>query len=120
MGLDCYIYELDQEFVIDAFNIKPLPEPICIKPDYELVYYRNHHELHRIMRRLYRRKGGRVEDDFNCQYVQINEQDLLFLSKDLYWVDAGFYSDSNKLKKDFTKMTESLKKGKALYYYGSF
>jgi hypothetical protein len=120
MGLDMYarIYK-----VVDTLG------PVKVKPNSdisEIHYWRKHHDLHGWMHKLYLEKGGTKE--FNCEYVNLDMEDLDRLEKDLKMEGlpptTGFFFGNNPPDEDsleddmefIRKARDEIRQGRLVYY----
>lgn len=121
MGLDQYAYAVAAKYVTKPVDFE-IPEKARRE---ELAYWRKHPNLQGWMRELYIQKGG-GDQDFNCVPVQITEEDLDALERDVLAEDlpetSGFFFGSSRPEdKDddlafIHKAREALRAGKAVYY----
>lgn len=75
MGLDQYAYVRAQERKVKEASGE---EYITVDCDHEF-YWRKHSRLQEFMERLWRDKGN--SETFNCQHMDLNEEDLLLLQE---------------------------------------
>lgn len=120
MGLDMYAFAVEKCDAVDSLTIKK----DCASD--RLHYWRKHHDLHGWMQNLYNTKGGC--EDFNCQVVELNDEDLDSLEVALLDNElpttTGFFFGNNPpnaetLKDDLefiSKARKAIKEGKAVYY----
>jgi hypothetical protein len=78
MGLDMYAEKVKAGSISEPVDFT-LPEGTQGE---ELHYWRKHPNLHGWMEQLYREKGGQ-DPNFNCNTVQITDEDLDRLEKDI-------------------------------------
>jgi len=129
MGLDMFAFKVKKGVITEQvdFEIPEGPEGsenIENEPQ-ELHYWRKHPNLHGWMGNLYYEKGG-TDEQFNCANLQLTEEDLDNLEKDIvgndlpYTVGFFFGESQPEDKKDdlefITKAREALKEGYAVYY----
>ena len=124
MGLDQYAYRVRKGIIKPGTDINKLDIPS--EELEKIAYWRKHPNLHGWMERLYVDKGG--EDMFNCEFVQLNEDELVKLQEDIL-MDAldeavgPFWGDDadNQYRKsdlDFIKVAlDSINKGYDILYY---
>jgi hypothetical protein len=77
MGLDMYAFAISKEVAGDK-EVDIKIEEETVRND--LWTWRKHHDLHGWMHRLYDEKGG-VGEDFNCDNLALNLDDLDSLEK---------------------------------------
>jgi hypothetical protein len=118
MGLDMYAYTtaLELSAVVD------FPEP---EDAQQLHYWRKHPNLHGWMEGLYRTKGG-GSDDFNCDVVVLDSDDLdqleeALTGRELPDTMGCFFgeSDGSELPDDLSfvaKARAAIRDGKTIYY----
>lgn len=121
MGLDQYAYRVKKGIINGA-----IPKNIPSDDLEEIAYWRKHPNLQGWMEKLYNDKGG--SDMFNCQFVQLTENDLALLQDDIlhnalvestgpFW---GSDSDDYYRRDDFKFIETALgciKKGYDIVYY---
>ena len=97
MGLDSHVYVAKLSQVVNDFEFTGERE--------EFYYWRKNWGMHHAMRRVFMRKGGDVnKSQFNCDYIRLNLDDILFLEKDTDWMDLhSDYRSSHKEDLDFFK-----------------
>jgi hypothetical protein len=120
MGLDMYARSYR---VVDSLG------PVKLKKESEgseIHYWRKHHDLHGWMHKLYLEKGGKEE--FNCEYVNLDMEDLDRLEKDLKSSQlpetTGFFFGNNPPDQDsvdndmlfISKARDEIKQGRLVYY----
>jgi hypothetical protein len=120
MGLDMYAFAVAKEDAIDSLTIKG----DCNRE--RLHYWRKHHDLHGWMHELFVDKGG--VGDFNCQVVQLDEDDLdsleVGVEERCLPTTTGFFfgnnpQDDESVKDDIefiNKARQAIKEGKVVYY----
>lgn len=118
MGLDMYAYKTKREIREVDFNGH--------EEDQDIAYWRKHPNLHGMMEKIYREKGGK-DESFNVSSVQLNEKDLLDIGKKLVNSElpstSGFFfgedSDEHYFKEDIEfleKAKDAIKEGYKVYY----
>lgn len=122
MGLDMYAFTIPAR---DACRDVDLDIGV-MKTCEELHCWRNHHNLHGWMGRLYDEKGGESAD-FNCNSVRLTTQDLDALEAtirapgglwpdDWYDLPAGYVPDTAADLAFIAKARAAIAAGKAVYY----
>lgn len=120
MGLDMFAYAVPSELVGKQQTDVTLPE------DYQreqIFYWRKHPNLHGWMHDLYKRKGG-TDDDFNCNSVRLDSDDLDELERDLTSLPEteGFFfgestpEDTERDKQFIALARQKLSEGFAILY----
>lgn len=122
MGLDMYANRVKKGLITEAvdFNIAENEET-----EQNIHYWRKHPNLHGWMESLYRKKGGQ-DENFNCVNVQLTEEDLVKLEKDIKEGNlpktSGFFfgeSDGTEIEDDLSfirKAKMAIKDGYDVYY----
>lgn len=121
MGLDMYANSVPKGTITESVDF---PQPEGFEPS-ELHYWRKHPNLHGWMEQLYRKKGGQ-DPHFNCNTVQLTEEDLDRLENDindsnLPETHGFFFGESSPESKDrdlnFIKdARRAIKDGNEVYY----
>lgn len=129
-GLDMYVYKMKEfkpsntvdfheeiDFIVENDGTIHKPE--------EFFHWRNHPNLHGLMEKIYREKGGK-ENRFNCTPVQLTQEDLdrigaLVIDDELPITEGfNFGLSSDKMKeKDIEfleKASQALKEGFTIWY----
>ena len=122
MGLDMYANRVKKGLITEAvdFNIAENEET-----EQNIHYWRKHPNLHGWMESLYRKKVGQ-DENFNCVNVQLTEEDLVKLEKDIKEGNlpktSGFFfgeSDGTEIEDDLSfirKAKMAIKDGYDVYY----
>lgn len=115
MGLDSHVYLVELSKVVNDFQFTGDKE--------QFYYWRKNWGIHHAMRRVFMRKGGDVnKNQFNCDYIRLNLEDVLFLEKDMDWVDL-YSNGKSSYKEDFDffrKAKRTLSKNNCTLYFTSW
>lgn len=115
MGLDSNVYLVELSQVVNDFQFTGYKE--------EFYYWRKNWGIHHAVRRVFIRKGGNVNiNQFNCDYVRLNLDDILFLERDMDWVDL-YVDGKSSFRKDFDffrKAKKTLSKNNYALYFMSW
>ena len=124
MGLDMYAYKVKKGLIKEQVDFT-LPESVEEGDVSRVHYWRKHPNLHGWMEELYREKGGK-SDDFNCDNVQLTEDYLIKLERDIKSKDlpetSGFFfgessDDDNVDDLNFiTEAKQAIDEGYDVYY----
>lgn len=122
MGLDMFAYKVKKGMINESTDFQ-LPENE--ETHQELHYWRKHPNLHGWMEQLYYDKGGK-DGTFNCVNVQLTEEDINNLEKDvqdgLLPETQGFffgqsYPEDKEGDLEFIKQArEAINEGYDVYY----
>lgn len=122
MGLDMYALKIRKGLITEQVDFH-LPDNDDAAE--ELHYWRKHPDLHGWMEDLYREKGGQGEQ-FNCDNLQLTEEDLNRLEEDIKAGElpdtTGFFfgeSDGSETNDDLEfvrKAREAINEGYDVYY----
>ena len=118
MGLDQYAFKVK---TTTTTNNKG--EKVEKTEKTEIAYWRKHANLNGWMTDLYYEKGG--EDDFNCQELELDEDDLYRLEsvyRDLPTATGFFWGESNAEDDDATgafieNALKAIQEGYTIIYY---
>lgn len=114
MGLDSFLYKVDENQVIDDFSFEGYEELD------EFFYARRNHLIHDWMADLYREKGG-TGDMFNQEYIKIEKEDIDLFAEDIKGEERFCYEeDFEKAEEMIREVKIYLEEGKAVYYYSSW
>jgi hypothetical protein len=113
MGLDQSAFRVPKSDSINATNVKDNEYK-------EIQYWRKCWPFQDWMTRLYRRKGGKSE--FNCEYVQLEKEDLDLLEEDIPNLKEDTYNclypgDIDELPKFIANARKVLEEGDLVYYW---
>ncbi len=123
MGLDQFAFKTKAKFDSQVDFQEQLQD---VEPD-ELHYWRKHPNLHGWMEQLYRKKGG-TGAQFNCDPVQLTQEDIDDLANSILEGNlpptSGFFfgqstSDQEEESDDLQfckKASEAIKEGYTVYY----
>ncbi len=116
MGLDMYAFATAEK-IVSQVNFE-------VNESEEIHYWRKHPDLNGWMEALYREKGGYAE--FNCVNVQLSEEDLERLERDvtaaeLPFTQGLFFGTSNGSEVDddlafIVKARKAISAGKSVLY----
>jgi len=127
MGLDMNVIVVNADLIGTQQVDLQIPENALTN---ELQYWRKHHDMHGWMEQLYRKKGGKSEQ-FNCDTVRLEAEDLDKLERDIKKKDLpatqGFFfgnnppdSDSDKEDLEFVRKARVALQNKQAVYYTSW
>jgi hypothetical protein len=120
MGLDMFARSYKVVDTLGGIRVKPNSDSV------EIHYWRKHHDLHGWMHKLYMEKKGTKE--FNCEYVNLDIEDLYRLEKDLKMGGlphtTGFFFGNNPPDEDsleddmwfICKARAEIHNGRLVYY----
>lgn len=127
MGLDMFAYRMKDFKPQNPLQMEGEIEKMReegIEPE-EFFYWRKHPNLHGLMEKIYREKGGQGES-FNCVAVMLTLEDLTRIRQEveaqtLPMTEGFFFGESQKEEKErdleFLKEAEkSLKDGFTIWY----
>ena len=90
----------------------------------EIHYWRKHPNIHGFMEYLYREKGGEL--DFNCQPVELTQEDIDSLAKSIldqelpktsgFFFGQSFGDEENDDLEFCKKASEAIKEGYTVFY----
>ena len=82
MGLDMYAYRIEKSRAQGLFSVDFSGISDEEKSEKIFHYWRKHWTLDRLMKILFKKKGGK--GTFNCQFLQLTEFDLNYLERIIY------------------------------------
>lgn len=108
MGLDQWAYKTKREIKGTDFKMDN-------EVDEELAYWRKHPNLHGLMQKIYKEKGGK-EEVFNMASVELTNKDLIAIGEKIINtelpVTSGFFFGESADEHYFNEDIEFLKKAK--------